>query len=126
MRICSLERKPALGHCATGMRDRRQQVTPICFSFDGERVRLNSTRGRVNDRNKSERPQVSLSIVELEDAYRYIAIMRGVTDLTEEGGDAHIELPTKQYLGKDRCPWPPPGEVRIVHHAGSARVQASG
>lgn len=121
-----LTSKPALAHLGTVMRDGRPQVTPIWFSFDGERVLLNSARGRVKDRNMRERPQVSLSIVDPDNAYRYIQIMGRVTEVTEEGGDAHIDLLAKKYLGKDRYPWRQPGEVRVVYHVTPERVQASG
>ena len=108
------------------MRDGRPQVTPIWFTFDGERIVLNSARGRVKDRNMRERPQVSLSIVDPDNAYRYIQMMGTVTEVTEEGGDAHIDVLAKKYLGKDRYPWRQPGEVPVVYYVTPERVQASG
>jgi PPOX class probable F420-dependent enzyme len=121
-----LTTKPTLAHLGTLMRDGRPQVTPIWFSFDGERIVLNSARGRVKDRNMRERPQVSLSIVDPDNAYRYIQIMGTVTEVTEEGGDAHIDVLAKKYLGKDRYPWRQPGEVRVVYYVTPERVQVSG
>jgi len=121
-----LTTKPTLAHLGTLMRDGRPQVTPIWFSFDGERIVLNSARGRVKDRNMRERPQVSLSIVDPDNAYRYIQIMGTVTEVTEEGGDAHIDVLAKKYLGKERYPWRQPGEVRVVYYVTPERVQVSG
>ncbi len=118
--------KPALAHLGTLMADGRPQVTPIWFSFDGKRIGLNSARGRVKDRNMSERPQVALSIVDPDNAYRYIQIMGSVTEITEAGGDAHIDQLASKYLGKDRYPWRQPGEVRVIYWVTPERVQAMG
>lgn len=118
--------KPALAHLSTLMRDGRPQVTPIWFSFDGERIGLNSARGRIKDRNMRERPQVALSIVDPDNAYRYIQIMGSVTEITEAGGDAHIDVLARKYLGKDRYPWRQAGEVRVIYWVTPERVQASG
>lgn len=121
-----LTSKPALAHLGTLMRDGRPQVTPIWFSFDGQRIGLNSARGRVKDRNMRERPQVALSIVDPDNAYRYIQIMGTVTEITEEGGDAHIDVLARKYLGKDRYPWRQPGEVRVIYWVTPERIHATG
>lgn len=121
-----LTTKPALAHLGTIMEDGRPQVTPIWFSYDGDRIALNSARGRVKDRNMRERPQVALSIVDPDNAFRYIQIMGTITEITEDGGDAHIDTLAQKYLGKSRYPWRQPGEVRVIYKVTLDRVQASG
>jgi PPOX class probable F420-dependent enzyme len=118
--------KVALAHLATVMADGRPQVTPIWFSYENGRIVLNSARGRVKDRNMRERPQVALSIVDPDNAYRYLQIMGEITQVTEEGGDAHIDTLAKKYLGKDRYPWRQPGEVRVLYYVTPERVQVMG
>jgi len=121
-----LTTKAALAHLATTMDDGRPQVTPIWFSYDGERIVLNSARGRVKDRNMRARPQVALSIVDPDNAFRYMQIMGTITEITEDGGDAHIDTLAQKYLGKPRYPWRQPGEVRVIYKITPDRVQATG
>ena len=121
-----LTTKPALAHLGTIMPDGRPQVTPIWFSYEDERIILNSARGRVKDRNMRERPQVALSIVDPDNAFRYIQIMGAVTEITEDGGDAHIDQLAQKYLGKSRYPWRQPDEVRVIYKITPERVQATG
>jgi PPOX class probable F420-dependent enzyme len=121
-----LSTKAALAHLGTLMKDGRPQVTPIWFSYDGERILLNSARGRVKDRNMRARPQVALSIVDPDNGYRYIQIMGTITEVTEEGGDAHIDVLAKKYIGKDKYPWRQPDEVRVIYKVTPERVQTMG
>jgi len=121
-----LTTKIALAHLGTLMENGRPQVTPIWFTYDGACIVLNSARGRVKDRNMRARPQVALSIVDPDNAYRYIQIMGTVTAITEDGGDAHIDVLAKKYLGKDKYPWRQPGEVRVLYTVTPDQVQVMG
>jgi PPOX class probable F420-dependent enzyme len=121
-----LTTKKTLAHLATTMTNGKPQVTPIWFSYDGEYILLNSAKGRIKDRNMRARPHVALSITDPENDYRYIQIMGMITEVIEEGGDAHIDALARKYLGKDRYPWRQPGEVRVIYKVLPERVQASG
>ena len=85
-----LTTKPVLAHLSTLMKDGRPQVTPIWFSFENDLIVLNSAKGRVKDINMRARPAVALSIVDSANAFRYLQIMGTVTEVTEQGADAHI------------------------------------
>jgi hypothetical protein len=37
-----------------------------------------------------------------------------VVEITENGGDAHIDKMAKKYLGKDTYPFRAPGEKRVI------------
>jgi hypothetical protein len=37
-----------------------------------------------------------------------------VTEMTEQGADAHIDKMAKKYMGKDKYPFRAPGEVRVL------------
>ncbi len=121
-----LTTKKTLAHLATTMANGKPQVTPIWFSWDGECILLNSALGRVKDRNMRARPHVALSITDPDNDYRYIQIMGTITDILEVGGDEHIDMLAKKYLGKERYPWRQPGEVRVIYRVTPERVQASG
>jgi PPOX class probable F420-dependent enzyme len=110
-----MTQKKALAHLATLMPDGTPQVTPVWFEYTGDRIRVNSARGRVKDRNMQQNAAVALSIVDPDNAYRHVAIRGRIAKITEEGADAHIDLLAKKYLGADKYPFARPGEVRAIY-----------
>jgi PPOX class probable F420-dependent enzyme len=109
-----LTTKPALAHLATSNLDGSPQVTPVWVDFDGTHVIINTAKGRVKARNLERSPRVALSIVDPENPYRHVAIQGKVVEMTEQGGDAHIDKMAKKYLGKDSYPWRSPAEKRLI------------
>ncbi len=107
--------KKAFANLATLMPDGRPQVTPVWCDWDGERVVINSARGRRKDRNIRHDPRVSLSILDPDNPYRYLEVRGKVVEVTEAGADAHIDKMAKKYLGKDKYPFRQPGEVRVLY-----------
>jgi PPOX class probable F420-dependent enzyme len=106
--------KKAFAHVATVMPDGKPQVTPVWVDFDGECVRINSARGRQKVRNLERNPNVAISIIDPDDAYRYLQIRGQVEAITEEGADDHIDSLAKKYLGADSYPFRTPTEVRVM------------
>jgi PPOX class probable F420-dependent enzyme len=109
-----LTTKPAFAHLATSNADGSPQVTPVWVDFDGTHVIVNTAKGRVKARNLERSPRVALSISDPENPYRYLAIQGKVVEMTEQGGDAHIDKMAKKYLGKDTYPWRSADEKRLV------------
>jgi PPOX class probable F420-dependent enzyme len=107
--------KKVLAHLGTVMPNGGPQVTPVWFDYDGKFFRVNSAKGRVKDRNMRRNPAVSLSIVDPTNGYRYVGVLGRVVDITEHGGDDHIDSLAKKYLGQDRYPYRRPGEVRVIY-----------
>jgi len=118
--------KKALAHLATTMPDGSPQVTPVWFDYTDGKIRVNSAKGRVKSRNMTEGAKVALSIVDPDNAYRYIQIRGQVTKTTETGGDAHIDSLAKKYLGLDSYPYRNASEVRIIFEITPASVQVMG
>ena len=87
------------------MPDGTPQVTPVWFDYTNGKIRVNSAKGRVKTRNMTEGAPVALSILDPDNAYRYIQIRGRVEHVTEKGADAHIDSLAKKYLGKDKYPW---------------------
>jgi PPOX class probable F420-dependent enzyme len=115
----------ALAHLGTVMPDGTPQVTPVWFDYDGTHIRVNSARGRVKDRNMRRNPAVALSIVDPGNGYRYLGIRGRVVEITEHGGDAHIDKLAKKYLGQDSYPYRRAGEVRVIYKIAPERVGGS-
>ena len=118
--------KLTFAHLGTTMKNGRPQVTPVWFGFDGEHIVLNSARGRVKDRNMRERPHVALSILDPDNAYRYLQILGDIVEITEAGADEHIDSLAKKYLGQDKYPFRQPGEVRVIYKVRPTKVQTMG
>ena len=109
-----LFQKRAFAHLGTLMPNGHPQVTPVWCDFDGTNVLFNTAKGRQKDRNIRRDPRVSLSIMDPDNAYRYLEIRGRVVEITEQGADEHINKLAKKYLGVDVYPYRRPGEVRIL------------
>jgi PPOX class probable F420-dependent enzyme len=105
-----LTTKPAFANLATLNVDGSPQVTPVWVDFDGTNVIINTAKGRLKAKNLEREPRVALSIADPENPYRYLGIQGRVVEMTEAGGDAHIDKMAKKYMGKDSYPYRTPEE----------------
>ena len=121
-----LTAKAPLAHLATTMKDGSPHVTPLWFDYTGGVVRVNSAKGRVKSNNMPEGAKVALSIVDPDNAYRYVQIRGTVSKVTTEGADAHIDSLAKRYLGLDSYPYRNAAETRLIFEITPDRVQTMG
>ena len=118
--------KVAFAHLATLMADGSPQVTPVWCDFDGTYIRVNSAKGRVKDKNMRRNKRVALSIMDPDNSYRHLDVQGEITEITEQGADAHIDALAKKYLGKDKYPFRAPGEVRVIYKIVPKKVSTTG
>ena len=116
----------AFAHLATLMWDGSPQVTPVWFDYTDGRIRVNTAKGRVKARNMDEGARVALSILDPDNAYRYIQIRGTVARVSEEGGDAHIDSLAKKYLEKDVYPWHNTNDIRTIYEIEPKSIQTMG
>ena len=121
-----LTTKNAFANVATLNPNGSPQVTPVWVDYDGTHVLINTAKGRVKAKNLAREPRVALSIADPDNAYRYIGIQGRVVEMTENGGDAHIDRMAKKYLGKDSYPFRAPGEVRLIVKISPDKVHTNG
>lgn len=121
-----MTQKKSFAHLATLMPDGTPQSTPVWFDMDGDKVRVNTARGRQKDRNMQKNAAVALSITDPDNPYRHVAIRGRIANITEEGADAHIDSLAKKYLGQDKYPFRQPGEVRVIYEIEPTSVAAMG
>ena len=121
-----LQQKKAFAHLATIMPDGSPQVTPVWFDYEGGVIRVNTAKGRVKARNLKEGAPVALSIMDPDNAYRYIQVRGRVRRVIEAGADQHIDSLAKKYLGKDKYPFAQPGEVRVLYEIEPRAANAMG
>ena len=110
-----LFQKKAFASLATVMPDGTPQVTPVWVDYEGGRVIVNSARGRRKDKNMKVGASVALAIMDPDNPYRHLQVRGHVSEVTEQGADAHIDSMAKKYLGKDKYPFRQPGEVRVIY-----------
>ena len=118
--------KKAFASLATINADGTPQVTPVWFDWDGSRIRINTAKGRLKDKNLRRTPSVALSIMDPDNPYRYLQVRGRVAAVTESGADAHIDSLAKKYMGKDTYPYRKAGEVRVIFTISPDRVQTMG
>lgn len=96
-RIKDLLERPIVVTLATTMADNTPQATPVWFNWDGERIWINTARGRAKDDNMTERPNVSILSVDPNNPYRYLEVRGVVDEITEDGAVDHINLLSARY-----------------------------
>ena len=121
-----MEQKKAFASLARVMPDGTPQVTTVWFDYQNGVVRVNTAKGRVKARNMTEGARVALSIMDTDNAYRYVQVRGRVRRATTEGADSHIDALAKKYLGKDTYPWKRPGEERLMVEIEPISVQGMG
>jgi PPOX class probable F420-dependent enzyme len=121
-----LTEKKAFAHLATLQPDGSPQVTPVWFDYANGIVRVNTAKGRVKARNMTVGSKVALSIIDPDNAYRYIQIRGTVTKETTEGANAHINSLAKKYLDKDVYPWGSDKETRVTYEITPSAANAMG
>jgi PPOX class probable F420-dependent enzyme len=109
-----LFQKKAFAHLVTLMPDGSPQSTPVWCDFDGQYVLVNTAAGRQKDKNLVRDGRVALSIIDPDNAYRYLEVRGRVAERTTAGADDHIDKMAKKYMGKDKYPFRQPGEQRVI------------
>lgn len=118
--------KKAFAYLGTVMSDGSPQVTPVWCDYDGTYIRVNTAKGRVKDKNMRRNKKVAITISDPENSYRYLAVRGEVAQITEQGADAHIDLLTKKYLGKEKYPYRQQGEVRVLYKIRPEKISTMG
>jgi PPOX class probable F420-dependent enzyme len=103
----------AFAFLSTIMPDGSPQVTPVWFNTDADHILINSAKGRVKDRNMRARPAVAMTIMEMENPYRYLQVRGRVVEITEEGAVEHINTLSAKYFGRPFSLHQ--GEIRVIY-----------
>jgi PPOX class probable F420-dependent enzyme len=110
-----LTQKKAFAQLATLMPDGTPHVSPVWFEYDGKHIVINTAKGRVKDRNMRRDPRVGVDIPDPDNPYRHLSLRGRVVDITEKGGDDHIDKLAMKYLGQEKYPYRQAGEVRVIY-----------
>jgi PPOX class probable F420-dependent enzyme len=86
----------------TIMPDGSPQITPVWFNTEGENILINTSEGRVKEKNMKARPKVAAVIQDPADPFRYVQVRGEVIAHTREAADEHINTLSLKYTGQ---PW---------------------
>jgi PPOX class probable F420-dependent enzyme len=104
--------RPLIAHFATTRPDGSIQVNPMWFVWENGQVKLTHTKERQKFRNVAQEPRVALSIVDPDDAQRYLEI-RGVVDSVVDDPGAAFYAGLRQRYGAPAGPIPD-AAVRVI------------
>ena len=125
--------KPVYVTVATLRESGPPHLTVIWASRDDTHVYINSSKGRIKDRNLRARPDMSLMAVDPENPYHWLSIEGQVVEIIDEEDPeraaevtAHIDDLGEAYTGKRPYPNRQPGEVRVKYKIEPTRIVAFG
>jgi len=116
----------AFVYLATRMADASPQVTPVWFNTKGSSILVNSTKGRVKDKNLRIRLVVALCIQHPANPYRYLQMRGPVVEIAGEGADAHFDALAGIYTGNFKYQHHQPGVKRVIYKIVPEKVDAHG
>ena len=114
---------PYYGVVATVRPDGSPHQSVVWVDYDGENVVFNTAEGRAKPRHIRANPNVSVTVVDPENPYRWIAVS-GPVEMSEEGAAEHINKLSHKYRGRDYDL--PPGQQRLIVRVKPERVTAYG
>jgi PPOX class probable F420-dependent enzyme len=89
------------------------QVTPVWVGLEGDRLAVNSARGRAKVRNVERDPRVTITVIDPADwEERWVSVEGRVVEVTEKGAAEHAHTLSRQYTGQPFRDLEP-GEVRV-------------
>lgn len=92
--------QPVHGVLSTMMPDGQPQSSIVWVDYDGEYVRINTTLERQKGKNLCANPRVTVLVIDPQDSSRWIEVRGRVAEITPEGAEAHADLLTRRYTGK--------------------------
>jgi PPOX class probable F420-dependent enzyme len=101
--------RPIHGVLSTMMPDGQPQSSMVWVDSGGPFVLINTTLERQKGRNMQKNPKVALLVIDPQDGSRWIEVRGRVVEIQQEGAEAHADLLTQRYTGKqhfygDICP----------------------
>jgi PPOX class probable F420-dependent enzyme len=102
-----------LGFLATLLPDGSPHVTPVWVDHEGDIVLVNTSVGRVKQRNIERDPRVMIAIADSKNPYDRV-IIRGRVRQTYEEAEAHIDKLANKYTGAKKYQRSSPTEKRVI------------
>ena len=92
--------KPNFAVLATVSPSGRPQATPVWYLVEDNGILINTSQGRVKLRNLKVNPRVAVTVVDLENSYRYVQIQGKVVTVDTDHGARDIDRLSMRYHGR--------------------------
>jgi len=107
---------------STSMPDGSPQVSTVWIDRDGDTIILNATRSRQRTRNLKRDPRIAISVFDQNNPYSSASIRGEVLDITEEGGEEHIDKMNMKYRGTPKYAYHNPKDPRVLIRVKATRI----
>ena len=114
--------RPAFAHMATLGPKGEPHTSPVWYDWDGEYLLVSHTTGRQKFRNVKRDDRVALSILDPENAYRYLEVRGRVEAIEPDPEKTLIHKLAKKYMGADRYEFDGPQDERVIFKIRATRV----
>ncbi len=120
---------------ATRRRDGRATLSPVWTRAapDGERLEINTVKGRVKDRQMRRDPTVAIQITNPENPYHWVTVYGQVDEIVDEAdpGRGHLATESIDELARlyvDQYPYPfrAEGEERVLAYVRPEQIATFG
>lgn len=105
---------PSFAHVATIGPDGEPHSSPVWVEWDGEHIKIGQLETRQKYRNLRRDPRVALSIIDLDNPYRYVEVRGRAVRFEPDPDGEFADRLAKKYLGLDRFPHRQPGDRPVV------------
>jgi PPOX class probable F420-dependent enzyme len=109
-----LLQKSGFLHLASLGPDGEPQVHPVWYDWDGTHLLMSSTKPRQKTKNAERDGRVAGSILDPDNAYRYLEIRGRVERVEDDPTGSLVHQLAKKYLGEDRYPWESDNSARVI------------
>ena len=107
---------------ATLMKDGSPQVAPVWIDRDGDTIILNATISRQRTRNLNRDPRVAICIFDQNNLYSNVSIRGKAVEITEKGGEEHIDKMNLKYRGTPKYAFHNPKDPRVLIRVEATRI----
>lgn len=105
---------PVFAHLTTLDPDGSPQASAMWVTRDGDRIVMNTAKGRRKHRNMSGDPRVAISVSLPDDDYVNFSVQGRVVEMRESDGIEVIDALARKYTEHETYPWLTPGMVRVT------------
>ncbi len=92
---------PNFVNLATLGKDGTPRSAAIWVDIDGDDILLNGSRSRQWLANLKRNPNCALNVFDMKNPYNQVNVTGEVVDITEQGGEEHIDKLSRKYHGRD-------------------------
>lgn len=125
--------EPVYATVATLRKSGPPHVTVVWTNRDDSHIYINSSKGRIKDRNLRARPEITIHLSSPTNSYHWMSVEGKVVEIVDEEDPertaevtAHIDDLGEFYVNKRPYPNRFPGEVRVMYKIEPDRIVCFG